>query len=106
MITKEQAAVLERSIVGVRFDDLDGAEQDVMLFLMNGGYCAADCRRDPDALFITQAGYAAIEEYKRSLAEALSKKRSLWRDLLLAAVSAVIGAAVSAVVTVLLTRVL
>ena len=64
-LTDEQARMLRKSIKGVYFDRLSENDKDVLRWLMAKPreYCAADVRRDLDAIFATQDGLSVLAAY-------------------------------------------
>lgn len=99
MMTKEQAAMLRRSVDGVRFSELNEREGDVLRWLMAEpqGYCAADVRRDLEAIFATQDGLCALATYDHERIVERRRKEELWYQIFLVVLGAVLGQVVELV---------
>lgn len=93
MLTKEQADMLRRSVKGVRFSELSEKEADILRWLMDKPreYCAADVRRDLEAIFATQDGLCALATYDHERRMEKRRKLDLWYQILLLVVGSVIG---------------
>lgn len=93
MLTKEQADMLRRSVNGVRFSGLSEREKDVVLWLMAKPqeYCAADLRRDLEAIFATQDGLCTLATYEHEQVMERRRKLDLWYQVFLVALGAVLG---------------
>lgn len=93
MLTKEQADMLRKSVKGVRFDSLNGHDADILRWLMAKPreYCAADVRRDLDAIFATQDGLCALASYEHEKIMEKRRRANPWIQVGLVLLGAVLG---------------
>lgn len=91
MLSEEQVRVLRRSVNGVRLDQLQGSEQDALLWLMDKGYCAADVRRDLEKIFATQEGLYVLRTYEHERIMERYTKRTWLRDALMVLLAAALA---------------
>ena len=92
-LTDEQARMLRKSIKGVYFDRLSENDKDVLRWLMAKPreYCAADVRRDLDAIFATQDGLSVLAAYDHEKIMEKNRRANLWYQAGLVVLGAVLG---------------